>query len=60
VELPYGSTIEKYLINQGMDINDIEECYVNGKKVNKKKILKDSDIIFVKLKQQKGLKLLLK
>ena len=58
VEIPYGSTIEKYLVNQGIDVEDVEECYVNGKKVNKKTILKDSDMIFVKIKQQKELKLL--
>ena len=55
VELPYGSNIDKYLINKGIDINDVEECYVNGRKVNRKKILKDNDIVFIRMIPQKSL-----
>ena len=58
VEIPYGSTIEKYILNQGFNIDDVIACYVNGKEVNKKYMLKDNDIIHLELRKQKELRLL--
>ena len=58
IEMPYGSTIEKYILNQGLNVDDVISCYINGREVNKKYMLKDNDIIHLELRKQKELRLL--
>ena len=53
IELPYGSNVENYLSVGGINVDDVDYCTVNGKRVSLKQLLKNDDLVFVKKKDQR-------